>query len=143
MIRALLFLLLSALPALAQPLPEPPRAPPERIVAGLSRDDVDITTSFDGSDILIYGAVKRETPIPPGPPLEVIVTVEAPPRALTVWRKERRFARDVNHRIAKHLVAKAERTGRGIDAATPPTVAAYLPSARLPRIKAARPACQT
>jgi IS605 OrfB family transposase len=29
-------------------------------------------------------------------------------------RKERRFARDVNHRIAKQLVAKAERTGRGI-----------------------------
>jgi len=29
-------------------------------------------------------------------------------------RRERRFARDVNHRIAKQLVAKAERTGRGI-----------------------------
>jgi transposase len=29
-------------------------------------------------------------------------------------RKEGRFGRDVNHRIAKHLVAKAERTGRGI-----------------------------
>lgn len=29
-------------------------------------------------------------------------------------RKEQRFARDVNHQISKHIVAKAERTGRGI-----------------------------
>ena len=96
MIRALLFLLLSALPALAQPLPEPPRAPPERIVAGLSRDDVDITTSFDGSDIIIYGAIKRETPIPDTGPLDVIVTVEGPARAVTVRHKERRFGIWVN-----------------------------------------------
>ncbi|MFI6495377.1 hypothetical protein ACIBK0_50025, partial [Streptomyces sp. NPDC050564] len=29
-------------------------------------------------------------------------------------RKEARRARDINHKIAKHVVAEAERTGRGI-----------------------------
>ncbi|RNF35233.1 TIGR02186 family protein [Paracoccus methylarcula] len=64
--------------------------PAEQVVAGLSRDSVAITASFDGSEILIYGAIKRETPIPDGPPLQIIVTVEAPSRPLTIWRKERK-----------------------------------------------------
>ena len=98
MIRALALLLLMAAPAAAQNFPAPPRVaapPPEQIVAGLSRDDVDITTSFDGSDIIIYGAIKRETPIPPGP-LDVIVTVEGPTGPVTVRHKERRFGIWVN-----------------------------------------------
>ena len=66
-------------------------SPAEQVVAGLSSDSVAITASFDGSDILIYGAIKRETPIPSGPPLQVIVTVEAPSTAVTVWRKARRL----------------------------------------------------
>lgn len=86
--------LLLALPLSAQEAERP--EPPERIVAGLSRDDVDITTNFDGSDIIIYGAIKRETPIPPGEPLDVIVTVEGPARAITVRHKERRFGVWVN-----------------------------------------------
>lgn len=93
--RALLLaLLLLAAPGMvaAQDRPQPP----EQIVAGLSQDDVDITTSFDGSDIIIYGAIKRETPIPPGPPLDVIVTVQGPPRAVTVRHKERRLGIWVN-----------------------------------------------
>lgn len=71
-------------------VPETQAAPSEQVVAGLSSDSVAITASFDGSDILIYGAVKRETPIPSGPPLEVVMTIEAPSQALTIWRKERR-----------------------------------------------------
>lgn len=76
----------------------PDAAPPpaETVVAGLSSDSVAITASFDGSDILIYGAIKRETPIPPGPPLQVIVTVEAPSSGVTVWRKERKAGIWVN-----------------------------------------------
>lgn len=72
-------------------LPDQQDAPTEQVVAGLSRNSVAITASFDGSDILIYGAIKRETPIPPGPPLEVVVTLEAPTQALTVWQKERKL----------------------------------------------------
>ena len=37
----------------------------ETIVSGLSQNRVSITADFDGSEILIYGAVKRETPAPP------------------------------------------------------------------------------
>ena len=74
--------------------PTPP--PPERIVAGLSQDDVDITTNFNGSEIIIYGAVKRERPLPAGDPLDVIVTVEGPARSVTVRSKERRLGVWVN-----------------------------------------------
>lgn len=70
--------------------------PAEQVVAGLSSDSVAITASFDGSEILIYGAVKRETPIPQGLPLQVIITVEAPSGSATVWRKERKAGIWVN-----------------------------------------------
>ncbi|MFD1482294.1 TIGR02186 family protein [Paracoccus nototheniae] len=73
----------------AVPATDEVEAPPEQVVAGLSNSSVAITTSFDGSDILIYGAVKRETPIPGGP-LDVIVTIEAPSQPLTIWQKQRR-----------------------------------------------------
>ncbi|WP_425517180.1 TIGR02186 family protein [Paracoccus bogoriensis] len=82
------------------PAPEnvtPPEAeqPAEQVVVGLSSDSVAITASFDGSEILIYGAIRRETPIP-DTPLHVIVTVEAPSQALTIWRKARRAGIWVN-----------------------------------------------
>jgi len=61
----------------------------ETIVSGLSQNRVSITADFDGSEILIYGAVKRETPVPDGPPLEVIITVEGPATPVIVRRKDR------------------------------------------------------
>lgn len=63
----------------------------EEIVAGLSANRVAITANFDGSEILIYGAIKREEPAPEGPPLEVIVTIEGPASPLVVRRKEKKF----------------------------------------------------
>lgn len=86
MIRALFLWLLMALPALAS----------EGIVAGLSQNRVSITADFDGSEILIYGAVKRDEPAPKNPPLHVIVTVEGPSTPLTVRKKERRMGIWVN-----------------------------------------------
>tara|TARA_R110002049_G_scaffold23781_4_gene84526 strand:- start:29294 stop:30061 length:768 start_codon:yes stop_codon:yes gene_type:complete len=68
----------------------------EEIVLGLSQAEVSITTNFDGSEILVYGAVKRETPIPDGAPLQVIVTVSGPSLPVLVRRKERRFGIWVN-----------------------------------------------
>lgn len=76
-------------PNLPRPATSEPEKPTETVVAGLSRDSVAITASFDGSEILIYGAIKRETPIPEGTPLDIIVTVEAPSQRLTIRRKER------------------------------------------------------
>lgn len=79
--RALALVLAAVLPAAASAT--------EEVVAGLSQAEVAITANFEGSDILIYGAIKRETPIPDGPPLDVIVTVEGPSAPITVRRKSR------------------------------------------------------
>ncbi|UWQ92211.1 TIGR02186 family protein [Aliisedimentitalea scapharcae] len=68
----------------------------EEVVLGLSQDRVAITATFDGSEILIFGAVKRETPIPDGPPLEVVVTVSGPAHPVTVRRKEKKLGIWVN-----------------------------------------------
>lgn len=60
----------------------------EGIVAGMSQNRVSITANFDGSEILIYGAVKRDAPAPEQP-LEVIVTVEGPATPVTIRKKDR------------------------------------------------------
>lgn len=86
MLRALALLL-----ALAVIFPAAPLGATETVVAGLSESRVSITARFQGSQILIYGAVKRETPIPREPPLEVIVTTEGPVTAVIVRKKARRF----------------------------------------------------
>lgn len=78
------------------PAEAPPPEAPEQVVAGMSSDAVSITTSFDGSEILLYGAVKRETPIPSSSLLQVIATVEGPSRSVTIRKKERRFGIWVN-----------------------------------------------
>lgn len=67
----------------------------ETVVAGLSRDAINITANFSGSEILIFGAVERDAPSPEGE-LEVIITIEGPSLPLTVRRKERRFGIWVN-----------------------------------------------
>jgi uncharacterized protein (TIGR02186 family) len=84
MLRLLIALLIMAMPVQA-----------EEIVLGLSRDEVSITATFDGSDILIFGAIKRDAPSPEGE-LGVIVTVSGPDQHITVRRKDRRFGIWVN-----------------------------------------------
>ncbi|MGI3169278.1 TIGR02186 family protein [Pseudooceanicola sp. C21-150M6] len=84
----LLFLLISLLlpfPLLAQ----------EEVVLGLSQDRVRITANFDGSEILIFGAVKRESPVI-DPPLDVIVTIAGPAEPLVIHKKDRRVGVWVN-----------------------------------------------
>lgn len=86
--RALLTALafwLACLPALA-----------EEVVLGLSSDTVSINTNFDGSEILIFGAVKRDAPVTDTAPLQVIVTVAGPSETKTVRRKEKRFGIWIN-----------------------------------------------
>lgn len=67
----------------------------EEVVLGLSMNEVQITTNFDGSEILVFGAVKRQAPLPEEP-LHVIVTVAGPKQPLVVRRKERRFGIWIN-----------------------------------------------
>lgn len=91
----------NAIPGYPERITNPPNVtakpePAETVVAGLSREDVEITTNFDGSEIIIYGAVKRETPIPKGSALDVIVTVEGPQQSVTVRHKERKLGIWIN-----------------------------------------------
>lgn len=67
----------------------------EEIVAGLSQNAVQITATFVGSEILIFGAVKRDAPAPAGD-LGVAVVVEGPSHPITVRRKEKRMGIWVN-----------------------------------------------
>lgn len=85
MIRLVLLLLTLGLPAQA-----------EQVVAGLSQNRVAITANFDGSEILIFGAVKRDAPAPGTGPMEVIITVAGPSEPVTVRRKEKRYGIWVN-----------------------------------------------
>lgn len=75
-------------------LPNPGAA--EEVVAGLSQASISITANFDGSDLLIYGAVKREEPIPQDSILDVIITVEGPSEPVVVRRKSRTMGIWVN-----------------------------------------------
>lgn len=77
-------------------LPGAATADVEEIVLGLSHDEVAITATFTGTDILIFGAVKRDGPVPSGGPLAVVITVSGPLTPVTVRHKERRFGIWVN-----------------------------------------------
>jgi uncharacterized protein (TIGR02186 family) len=79
--RALAFLAaLLASPAIAQ----------ESVVTGLSTDNIAITADFDGSEIFVFGAVRRDGPGPVAEgPLDIIITLKGPPQPLMVRRKER------------------------------------------------------
>lgn len=90
MIRLALLLIAMALPARA-----------ETIVMGLSSEEIAITATFEGSEILVFGAVRREEPIPDSPPLEVIITVSGPPTPVNVRQKERTAGIWINRGAAR------------------------------------------
>lgn len=89
-------LLLSLVLVASTALASPSLAGEEEVVLGLSQDRVAITADFDGDEILIFGAVKRETPIPEGEPLQVIVAVSGPASPVNVRRKEKKLGIWVN-----------------------------------------------
>ena len=67
----------------------------EKVVLGMSQDEVAITATFDGSQILIFGAIKREE-APKASPLDVIVTISGPNVPITVRRKSRAYGIWIN-----------------------------------------------
>lgn len=87
---------MTRLAALLLALLMPLAATAEQVVLGLSQDEVAITATFDGDEILIFGAIQREAPINTDDPLEVVITVEGPSSPVLVRRKERRFGIWVN-----------------------------------------------
>jgi uncharacterized protein (TIGR02186 family) len=86
-LRAAALLLLLAGQAAAQ----------ESVVTGLSTDNIALTANFDGSELFVFGAIRRDGPAAPdATPLDIIITIKGPERPLTVRRKERRFGIWVN-----------------------------------------------
>jgi len=75
-----LFLLAAVLPLNAS----------EEIVADLSQKSVGISATFDGSHILIFGAVSRDAPTPEGGPMQVVISVSGPHLPVTIRRKDKR-----------------------------------------------------
>ena len=75
--------------------PAPPAPAQETVVSGLSQNRVAITANYDGSEIVVFAAVARNAPPPPGR-LDVIVTVEGPVGPVLVRRKARTFGIWVN-----------------------------------------------
>lgn len=62
----------------------------EEIVADLSQNRVGISATFDGSRILVFGAVSRDAPTPDGGEMQVVVSVSGPREAITIRRKDKR-----------------------------------------------------
>lgn len=69
-----------------------PLAAQETVVTGISTDKIALTVNYEGSEILVFGAVRRDGPSDPAAaPLDVIMTLKGPGRNVTIRRKERRF----------------------------------------------------
>ncbi|MEM1429666.1 MAG: TIGR02186 family protein [Pseudomonadota bacterium] len=62
----------------------------QEIVADLSQNRVAIDATFDGSEIVVFGAIKPGPPLASdAEPLEVIITVSGPDEPVTVRKKAR------------------------------------------------------
>ena len=85
--RLRLAALLLALLAAAAPAPAQ-----ETVVGGISTDNIALTADFTGSEVLVFGAIRRDAPLAVGAaPLDIVITLKGPPRTVDVRRKERRF----------------------------------------------------
>lgn len=60
----------------------------ETVVMDLNQDQVSISTDFHGSELLIFGAIKRETPLD-SDALQVALTVSGPSGPVVVRKKTR------------------------------------------------------
>ena len=84
MLRAALFLLLMASPVAAQ-----------EVIASLTQNRVSITANFDGSEITIFGAVKRDAP-EGDEALGLVIAVSGPNKPVLVRRKEKQVGIWIN-----------------------------------------------
>ncbi len=60
----------------------------ETVVLGLNQDQVSITADFQGSELLIFGAIRRDKPLEASP-LQVALTVSGPSSPVTIRKKSR------------------------------------------------------
>ena len=54
------------------------------MVTGISTDNIALNATFDGSELFVFGAIRRDAPTPPDAgPLDVIITIKGPPASVT------------------------------------------------------------
>jgi uncharacterized protein (TIGR02186 family) len=84
--------------ALLLALAAAPLAAQETVVPGISTDTIALTADYTGSQLFVFGAIRRDDVSAPEStkPLDVIITVKGPLRSVTVRRKERQFGVWVN-----------------------------------------------
>lgn len=64
----------------------------EELAAGISRDTIDITSSFTGTDVVVFGAIENETgeALPATEPRDVVVVIRSDkPYTVTARKKDR------------------------------------------------------
>lgn len=89
--RALLIgFLLAASPASAQ-----------QLVSGISQDLIQITSTYRGSDIVVFGAIEGQPAGEPRTPRDIVVVVRGPDSDITVRRRDRVAGIWINHDAAK------------------------------------------
>ncbi|QDC11365.1 hypothetical protein FHY55_19940 [Oceanicola sp. D3] len=73
-----------------------PAGAAEEVVADLSQSRVGINATFNGSEILVFGAVRRNYPVSPAGELGVVITVAGPSTPVVVRKKNRKAGVWVN-----------------------------------------------
>lgn len=69
----------------------------ETVVTGLSTDTIALNANFNGSQLFVFGAIRRDAPVPDDAKvLDVIITIKGPEKPVTVRRKARWFGIWVN-----------------------------------------------
>jgi uncharacterized protein (TIGR02186 family) len=76
----------------------PPPAAAERLVTSLSEHRVMVTSSFSGSEVVLFGGIERETGVLPlSGTYDIAVTVIGPRQTVITFRKERVLGIWVNY----------------------------------------------
>jgi uncharacterized protein (TIGR02186 family) len=69
----------------------------ERLIAALSNRTVEITSSFAGVELVLFGTIEGDDPNdPPQNSYDIVATVTGPRQTLVTWRKRRIFGIWVN-----------------------------------------------
>jgi uncharacterized protein (TIGR02186 family) len=95
MIRSLALMLVAAAAAITGAAPT---AAAERLVTSLSEHRVMVTSSFNGSEVVLFGGIERDTGgLPPRGNYDIAVTVTGPRQTVVTFRKERMLGIWVNY----------------------------------------------
>jgi uncharacterized protein (TIGR02186 family) len=73
----------------------------EQLVSGVSQDLIQITSTYKGSDIVVFGAIEGQPPGEPRTQKDIVVVVRGPESDITVRRRDRVAGVWINHDAAK------------------------------------------